>query len=147
MQEQEDAVSRKYMQPIQRLHCSKRTCVTQGKAHIADNLKKSPIRQLHVCFTGMIYSTGADLQGLLKVFPLLQQGGPNPVGGLTVCVINLPGRAEVMQGFAPVAAPPLQNAAVQAHLGTAQANLHVVLLSYWSHHRFPLALLSRGRMA
>ena len=63
------------------------------------------------------------LQGLREVAALLQQGCPNPVGGLAVGLVNLPGCPEVVQGFGPVAVAPFQDAAVQLNLGTVQTHL------------------------
>ena len=63
------------------------------------------------------------LQGLREVATLLQQSCPNPVGGLAVGLVNLPGCPEVVQGFGPVAVAPFQDAAVQSNLGTVQTHL------------------------
>ena len=54
---------------------------------------------------------------------LLQQGDANPVVRLTVGVVDLPGHPEMVQGVVPVAASPLQYAAVQLHLATVHTHL------------------------
>ena len=68
-------------------------------------------------------SVVAHHESKLHIPPLLQQGSTNPVVRLTVRVVNLPGRSEVVQRLVPVAMPPLQNPTVQAHLRTVQTDL------------------------
>ena len=73
------------------------------------------------------------LQSQFEVASFLQQGGSNPIAGLAVGLINLPGCTEVVQGFGPVTVTPLQDAAVQPHLGAVQTHLHQALFEFCKH--------------